>query len=78
LKVRGCSKDAIKKARDDATPRHIMTVDEIAEYSNVGRITIYRLARNGKIPAFKIGTDWRFDTDAIEKFMIDRQVKLPS
>ena len=62
------------KPRDDATPRRIMTVAEVAEYFNVGRITIYRLARNGKIPAFKIGTDWRFDRDAIEKLMIDRQV----
>ena len=62
------------KPADDPTPRRIMTVAEVAEYFNVGRPTIYRLARNGKIPAFKIGTDWRFDRDAIEKLMIDRQV----
>ena len=67
-----------EQPRDDATPRRIMTVAEIADYLNVGRRTIYRLARKGKIPAFKIGTDWRFDRDAIEKLMIDRQVKLPS
>jgi excisionase family DNA binding protein len=78
LKVGGCSRDAIKKARDDSTPRYVITVAEIAEYLKVQRITIYRWARKGKIPAFKIGTDWRFDRDAIEKLMIDRQVKLPS
>ena len=55
-----------------------MTVAEIAEYLKVRQITIYRWARKGKIPAFKVGTDWRFDRDAIEKLMIDRQVKLPS
>jgi len=27
------------------------------------------MARNGKIPAFKISTDWRFDRDAIEKWI---------
>jgi len=64
-----------EKPRDDATPRHIMTVAEIAEYLKVQRVTIHRWARNGKIPAFKIGTDLRFDRDAIEKMMIDRQVK---
>jgi len=75
LKVRGSPGDAIKKARDYSTPRHVMTVAEIAEYLKFRRITIYRWARKGKIPAFKIGTDWRFDRDAIEKMMIDRQVK---
>src|SRR5216683_5233704 len=64
-----------EKPRDDATPRRIMTVAEIAEYLKVQRVTVHRWARKGKIPAFKIGTDWRFDRDAIEKMMIDRQVK---
>ncbi len=78
LKVGGCPRDAFEKARDYSTPRYVMTVAEMAEYLKVRRITIYRWVRNGKIPAFKIGTDWRFDRDAIEKLMIDRQVKLPS
>ena len=73
LKVGGCTRDAFKKARDYSTPRY-MTVAEMAEYLKVRRITIYRWARKGKIPAFKVGTDWRFDRDAIEKLMIDRQV----
>jgi len=34
------------------------------------------MARKGKIPAFRIGDDWRFDGDAIEKWMNDRHVKL--
>jgi len=74
LKIGGCSRDAFKKARDYSTLRPVMTVAEIAEYLKVRRITIYRWVRKGKIPAFKIGTDWRFDRDAIEKLMIDRQV----
>ena len=49
-----------------------MTVTELAEYLKVQRITIYRWVRKGKIPAFKIGTDWRFDRDAIEKLVTDR------
>ena len=53
LKVGARSRDAIKKVRDYSTPRQVMTVAEIAEYLKVQRITIYRLARKGKIPAFK-------------------------
>jgi excisionase family DNA binding protein len=74
LKVGGCSRDAFKKAREYSRSRHVMTVAEISEYLKVRRITIYRWVRKGKIPAFKIGTDWYFDSDAIEKLMIDRQV----
>ena len=55
-----------------------MTATEVAAYFKVHPTTIYKLLRHGKLPAFKIGTDWRFDMDAIEKSMIDRQVKLPS
>ena len=67
-----------EKPRDDATSRRIMTATEVATYFKVHPTTIYKLLRCGKLPAFKIGTDWRFDRDAIEKLMIDRQLKLPS
>ena len=60
------------KPRDDATPRRIMTAPELAEFLKVRRGTIYRWARKGKIPAFKIGGDWRFDLGAIEKLVTDR------
>jgi excisionase family DNA binding protein len=72
LKVGGSPGDAIKKACDYSTPRHVMTVAEIAEYLKVQRSTICIWARKGKIPAFKIGTDWRFDRDAIDKWTTGR------
>jgi len=37
--------------------------------------TLYKLVRKGQIPAFKIGVDYRFDRDEIEKWITDRQVK---
>jgi len=49
---------------------------EVAKYLSLHPSTIYRMARKGKIPVFKIGTDYRVDRDAIEKWMNDRQVKL--
>ena len=60
------------KPRDDATPRRFMMAAEVAEYLQVNKGTIYRMARVGKIPAFKIGDDWRFDRGVIEKLVIDR------
>jgi excisionase family DNA binding protein len=60
------------KPRDDGTPRRIMTAPELAEFLNVDRTTIYKWARKVKIPAFKIGDDWRFDRDEFDKRMRDR------
>jgi len=48
---------------DDFTPRRIITVAEIAEYSNVHLNTIYRLVGKGQIPFFRIGIDYRFDRE---------------
>ena len=64
------------KSRDGgAVPNRIMTTVEIAEYSRVHPATLLRLARLGRIPAFKIGTDYLYDRDEIEKWITDRQVK---
>jgi excisionase family DNA binding protein len=44
----------------------ILTVDEIADYLKIPRSTIYKLVREGKIPAQKIGRHWRFRKEAID------------
>lgn len=38
----------------------IMTLDEVAQYLKAGKRTVYRLAAEGKLPAFKLGGTWRF------------------
>ena len=63
------------KPRDDAAPRRFMTAAEVADYFHVSLTTVHKLARDGRIPAFKIGRDYRFGRDAIEKFVTDEQVK---
>ena len=44
----------------------IMTVRELAEYLRVHPSTIYRLLRHGTLPAFRVGSDWRFSREAID------------
>ena len=49
----------------------VLTVKEVADYLKMCPVTIYRLAKGGKIPAFKIGGDWRFKKISIETWIAD-------
>ena len=42
------------------------TSEEMAEYLRLYPYTIRRLAREGKIPAFRVGGQWRFRKDEID------------
>jgi excisionase family DNA binding protein len=46
-----------------------MTLGEVAEWLQVHPTTLYRLLRQRKIPAFRVGSDWRFQRDAIERWV---------
>ena len=45
-----------------------LTVEELAKYLKLHEFTVRRLAREGKIPSFKAGGQWRFRKDEIEKW----------
>lgn len=49
--------------------KEILTTKEVADYLNLHPLTVHRYAREGKIPAFKIGTDWRFHKKYIERWI---------
>ena len=53
----------------------VMTVPEVAEYLRVHTSTIYRLVNRRQLPAFKIGSDYSFDRDAIENWMVEQQLR---
>jgi excisionase family DNA binding protein len=55
-----------------ANEKQIMTTREVAEYLNVHILTVQKYAREGKIPAFKIGADWRFHKQYIEKWIAEK------
>jgi excisionase family DNA binding protein len=54
-----------------------LTVKEVSEMLHVHPSTIYKLTKTGKIPGFRIGTDWRFRTDLIERWMAGQSMDLP-
>lgn len=44
----------------------IMTLEEVARYLKLKPQTIYAWAQKGKIPAAKIGKEWRFRRSVID------------
>ncbi|MBI1175333.1 MAG: helix-turn-helix domain-containing protein [Sideroxydans sp.] len=47
----------------------ILTLDEVAAYLKAGKRTVYRLAAEGKLPAFKLGGTWRFSRADIDSWI---------
>jgi excisionase family DNA binding protein len=48
-------------------------VKELAKYLGVAEVTIYRLTERGKIPAKKVGAQWRYLKTSIDEWMRERQ-----
>jgi len=46
----------------------IFTIKELSEYLRVHPTTIYRLLRQGRLPGFRVGSNWRFNRAAIEQW----------
>ena len=53
----------------------IMTTKEIAEYLRLHQITVCKYAAQGEIPAIRVGRVWRFNKDAIDKWISESQSK---
>lgn len=61
-----------KHKKIDGEPR-VLTVGEVAKYLRVHQTTIYRLLKTQKLPAFRVGSDWRFNLETIEEWMRQEQ-----
>lgn len=48
---------------------HIMTVKDVSNYLKVAEKTVYKLASNKEIPAFKVGGSWRFDKSDLDEWI---------
>ena len=51
----------------------VITISELSDYLRVHRSTLYRLLKKGELPGFKIGSDWRFNVEAIDRWGLQQQ-----
>jgi excisionase family DNA binding protein len=49
---------------------NLLTADQVAHYLKVDKFTVYRLVSQKKIPAFKVGSQWRFKRTMIDAWLL--------
>ena len=54
--------------------QEVLTIKEVCDLLQVHPSTIYKLVRAGGIPAFRIGSDWRFRKDEIERWVAEKSM----
>jgi len=50
----------------------LRTLEQVARYLNVDKFTVYRLITQKKIPAFKVGSQWRFKQDLLDTWLMSK------
>ena len=55
-------------------PREIMKVKEIAEYLGFSPTKVYRLIETSKIPAIKVGKQYRFKKSIIDDWLVENLI----
>jgi excisionase family DNA binding protein len=54
--------------RFDEIRSKVLTVQEVSAYLRVHPSTIYRMLKKNQLPAFRVGSDWRFTVEAIDRW----------
>ena len=57
------------------TDAELLTIEQVAKYLRLKPQTIYKWAQEGKIPAAKIGKEWRFRKAILDEW-IDTSIHL--
>jgi len=57
-----------------STNKQIMDIKELSEYLGIGKSKIYSLIKHKKIPASKIGRQYRFSKDIVDNWLKERIV----
>ncbi|HEY2989655.1 MAG TPA: helix-turn-helix domain-containing protein [Candidatus Binatia bacterium] len=49
---------------------NLLTCEQIAQYLRVDKFTIYRLVAQKRLPAFRVGNQWRFKKSVVEDWLM--------
>ncbi len=55
----------------------IMTVRDVANYLRLSEAKVYRLAKGGFVPSFRLGKSWRFKRELLDEWIIKETQHVP-
>ncbi len=61
----------------DEKPGDVLTIEELSIYLKIPKSTLYKLVREGKVPAQKVGRHWRFRKKSIDRWLDETRVEEP-
>jgi len=64
-----------KRKQGDLAMDKWLTLEQIAEYLQMSTSSIYKMAQKGKIPAYKVGRQWRFKKEEIDEWVREQNTK---
>jgi excisionase family DNA binding protein len=50
----------------------LLTVNEVADHLRVSRMTVYRLIKDGEMPAFRVGRSYRLREEDVHTYLNER------
>lgn len=53
----------------ESMDRDLLTVEEVSKYLQVHHLTVYRWCREGRLPATKVGREWRVRRSTLDDFL---------
>jgi excisionase family DNA binding protein len=56
----------------EALANQMLTAQELAAYLRVNRSTVYRLLKKKQLPGFRIGSEWRFQIDEVNRWFREK------
>jgi excisionase family DNA binding protein len=54
---------------EESVEKEILTIKEAAAYLQIGTRSLYRLAREGRVPAKKVLNKWRFARKSLQAWI---------
>jgi excisionase family DNA binding protein len=57
----------------DELVEHPLTPEDVAVLLQIDRETVYRMARRGELPAFKVSSRWRFLPSRLQRWMEEQE-----
>jgi len=51
---------------------NLMDIKQAADYLQMNKMTVYKLARESRIPAFKVASEWRFKKELIDQWLLSQ------